>query len=113
MFTIVGFRTIQDWKNDMKRAILLSGHYVAESKIALEKACRSKTIAARYSNIAEARKAFEGFDFPEEWLHYACIPDSPASFEAYCWLFKFFTLVGDNAPNRNDKIQIPGKILSL
>ena len=43
-----------------------------------------------------------------EYLQWACVPDTAQSREAYLWLFNFFGLVGDNAPSREDKVQIPG-----
>lgn len=109
IYIYLGLRTFKRWKSTMTRCILTTGRYVAEAKVALEAACSKNKVNGRYHNIEEARKAFAGFDFPEEWLHYSCLPsNSPASNEAYSWLKTFFLLVGDNAPNRNDKIQIPG-----
>ena len=43
-----------------------------------------------------------------QMYQWACVPETDVSREAYLWLFNFFSLVGDNSPNRNHKIQMPG-----
>ncbi|MBC7389218.1 MAG: hypothetical protein H7329_08420 [Opitutaceae bacterium] len=43
-----------------------------------------------------------------EFFQWACVPETDVSREAYLWLYHFISLVGDSAPNRNDKIQLPG-----
>lgn len=64
---------------------------------------------ARYTNIAEAKKELHPLGFTDvEFYQWACVPDNASSREAYLWLYKFFELVGDYAPNREDKVQIAG-----
>ena len=70
---------------------------------------KEKGVSSRYSNIAEARKALEPTGITEyQHLQWACVPDSSASREAYMWMTNFFGLVGELAPNRDNKVQLPG-----
>jgi hypothetical protein len=63
----------------------------------------------RYNNIDEARKNLEPLGITdEEQLQWACVPDTAPAREAYLWMFNIFGLIGDSAPNRKDKIQLPG-----
>ena len=47
-------------------------------------------------------------DVDDSMLELACIPDSPGSMQAYLWLKNFFSLLGDYAPDRDNKIELPG-----
>lgn len=102
-------RTWKHWKASLKNNIIITGT-VAEAHVAFSKHCiKLGATTAKYPNIAAARKALQPLGFhDEEYFQWACVPDNPASREAYLWLFKFFTLIGENTPNRKDKIQLPG-----
>ena len=92
----------------MKKSICVAG-FAAEATAAFSRHCVQKGAQSRYLNIEDARKALVPIGIEdEEHFQWACVPDNPASREAYMWLYNFFTLVGDHAPNRNDKIQLPG-----
>lgn len=93
----------------MKKNIDIAGS-AAEASAAFSKKCVEKGAKqSRYNNIKEAREALEPLGFTDvEYFQWACVPDTDAAREAYLWLFNFVDLIGDNAPNRNDKIQLPG-----
>ena len=104
----LGDRTWANWKKTLKKNILVAG-FAAEASAVFTKQIVSKGGRSRYANIDEARKALEPLGFnDEEYFQWACVKDTDAAREAYMWFYKFISLVGDNAPNRKDKIQIPG-----
>lgn len=92
----------------MKKGILVAG-YAAEAANVFERQSTKRGAKARYQNVDEARKALTPLGYTDEQhFQLACIPDTAAARELYLWFYNFFGLVGDNAPNRKDKIQIPG-----
>ena len=62
----------------------------------------------KYENIKQAKKATKGLNLTIDDLQLLCVPDTDASRVAYLWLYTFFTLLGESAPNKDDKRQIPG-----
>jgi hypothetical protein len=65
--------------------------------------------SAKFQSISEAKAALEPIGFADyEFYQWACVPENPASREAFMWLKKFFSLVGECAPNADFKVQIPG-----
>jgi len=73
-------------------------------------ACREKGLEnARFANVVEAGKELRKIGFNDRQFHqWACVPENDRSREAYLWMYSFFGLIGDNAPNRAEKIQLPG-----
>jgi len=63
----------------------------------------------QYRNVKQARKALDKYDLTPAQVQMACVPNTPAAIQAYLWMMEFFDLVGDSAPNRYEKVQIPGK----
>jgi hypothetical protein len=92
----------------MKKSILVNG-MAAETKTAFKNFCSQKNVKLRYKNVEEARAVLKPLGI-EDYMQYqfACVPDNPASLEAFLWMHKFFELVGDCAPNRENKVQLPG-----
>ena len=81
----------------------------AEASSSFTMKCTEKGASAKYKTIGEARTALEPLGFQEEvFFQWACVPDNPAAREAYLWIYNFISLVGENTPNRKDKIQLPG-----
>ena len=105
-----GFRTWNEWKAKIKKNIICSGHSL-EAKVASGH-CPKTKVMTKFKNIYEAKKIIakrgDGLKFSDEEIQLMCVPDNPRSLEAYQWLANFFKLVGDYAPNRHDKIQLPG-----
>jgi hypothetical protein len=59
--------------------------------------------------VKEAREALAPLGFTDyEFYQWACVAHSPETREAYLWMRDFFELVGDWAPNRDNKVQLPG-----
>lgn len=82
---------------------------VKDSFVRLRKSCKSKDIKSySYDNINAAREAYKDLNLTEVDLQMMVVPNSEAAEDAYMWLSSFIELVGDSAPNRNAKIQIPG-----
>ena len=102
-------RTWKEWKSNMKKAIIVSAD-AAEAHAAFKKEAIGRGAATgKYNNIDEAREALSALGFTEEeFFQWAVVPDNPAAREAYLWLYRFISLVGENSPNRRDKIQLPG-----
>jgi hypothetical protein len=92
----------------MKNSILVNG-MVAEARNSFNNLCHQKNVQSRYNNVGEASAALEKigiYDYHQCQL--ACVPDTPESLEAFLWMHSFFGLVGDSAPNRKNKVQLPG-----
>ena len=106
--TCLALRTWKTWKHDMKKHILVSG-FAAEAAVVFSKHLKDRGLKSRYTNVAEAREALEPIGI-SEYQHWqlACLPDSPQARDAYLWMDHFFSLVGDIAPNRENKVQLPG-----
>jgi hypothetical protein len=101
-------RTFREWKSEIKKSIIVNG-MAAESKAAFANFCSLKNIKLRYRNVEEAAAVLKPLGIHDYQQHqFACIPDSPASLEAFLWMHSFFGLVGDSAPNRENKVQLPG-----
>jgi len=81
----------------------------AEAGVAFTKKCIALKIEkTRFKDIEEAKKELYPHITDHQQLQWACVPDSDAAREAYLWMYEFFGLVGDSAPNRAHKIQLPG-----
>jgi hypothetical protein len=83
---------------------------IAEAHTAFTKKCAKLGVTnSKFKNIAEAKTALEPLGLGDiEYLQAACLPEDPASREAYYWLKNFFSLVGENAPNADFKVELPG-----
>jgi hypothetical protein len=104
----VALRTFREWKSEMKKSILVNG-LAAESRAAFKSFCIEKKVKLRYNNVEEASAILKPLGIDEyQQLQFACVPDNPASLEAFLWMHSFFGLVGDSAPNRENKVQLPG-----
>ena len=84
--------------------------FAAEASATFAKKCLNKgATKARYQNIKEAKAELFPLGFTDfEFIQWACVPDTDSSRDAFMWLTKFFEMVGDNAPNRECKVQVPG-----
>jgi hypothetical protein len=101
-------KTYANWKQTSKKRLMFDA---VESNLVTSQAKIRKvkdSTTQHYSNILEARIALRDLNLEESQLHMACIPNSPGQVSAYQWLAKFFSLVGDHAPNRDNKVQLPG-----
>ena len=102
-------KTLAIWKKDIKTRIMFDP--VGSNLItSLTKKRKFKDATKmHYSNILEARKAHGNDDgWTETDLHMSCLPDSASYRQAYHWLANFIAMVGDQAPNRDNKVQLPG-----
>lgn len=101
-------RTFATWKKALKKRIAFNSVSAnMRTSLAPVRLFVNGT-NGRYRNILEARKALDRYGLTETELHLCCLPNRPADHQAYLWLAKFFALIGDHAPNRDNKVQIPG-----
>lgn len=105
---IVCIRTFGNWKNELKsrRKVNAVGANLQTSLSTTQKV--HDVTSWHYRNILEARKALGDYGLSEIDLHMSCLPKSPAYTQAYHWLANFIALLGDQAPNRDNKVQLPG-----
>jgi hypothetical protein len=104
----IALRTFRQWKGEMKKSIIVNG-MAAEARIAFAKVCTKNKVKLKYNNVEEAAAALIPLGIEDYQQHqFACVPDNPASLEAFLWMHNFFGLVGDSAPNRENKVQLPG-----
>jgi hypothetical protein len=102
-------RTFANFKKQLKKRMLFDAVGASDMQTSIRNPKRVKdSTKTRFRNIVHARKVLGHLDLDESCLHLACLPDSPASLQAYKWLTQFFELVGDKAPNRDNKVQLPG-----
>ncbi len=102
-------KTYNNWKKQAKWKIQHDpvGSHLMGSVLKTRKVRDSTTM--HYRNIIEARKDLGRFqDISEEALHMACLPSGARYRQAYLWMSNFFSLIGDSAPNRDNKVQLPG-----
>jgi len=104
----VCLKTYANWKNGLKKE--LSFDSVGSNLLnSLSKANKVKDSSTKhYANIVEARAALSHLDLDELSLHLTCLPSGPGYLQAYHWMSHFFEMVGDYAPNRDNKVQLPG-----
>lgn len=107
-----GIRSFRQWKCEIKKNILINGRMTVVAEA--EKKGKLKDImqVGLYRNIKDARKRLKQTmpDLNEHHLKLACIPNTEASLKAFNWFEEFLTLHGDYAPNRFDKVELPGTI---
>ena len=105
---IVCIRTFGNWKNELKSRRKVNG-VGANLQTSLSTTQKVHDVTSlHYRNILEARKALGDYGFSELDLHMSCLAKSPAYTQAYYWLANFIALLGDQAPNRDNKVQLPG-----
>lgn len=104
----VSLKTFANWKKALKKRICFNavGSTLHSSLTTVR--MHGDSTKNYYRNIKEARKALGDFDLTEQEIQLACLPSNTADRQAYQWLATFFELVGDRAPNRDNKVQIPG-----
>jgi len=102
-------RTWRTWKSDLKRSIL-TANLAAESHASFSSKCNQLGVDnCSFKDVKEAKATLEPLGFKDHQHHqWACVPNTAAAREAYLWMYSFFGLVGDSAPNRANKIQLPG-----
>ena len=102
-------KTWNNWKRDHKDRLILSTS-LAEAHTALLTRVNTHldNQSDKYKDIKEARKRLSKYGITDEQqIQMACLRDTPAAREAYQWFYNFVSLVGDSAPNKNEKIEIP------
>jgi hypothetical protein len=82
---------------------------IAETRVNLNNFCSQKNVQSKYDNVGEACAALKPLGVTNYYEYQlACLPETPALLEAFLWMHSFFGLVGDSAPNRENKVQLPG-----
>jgi hypothetical protein len=101
-------KTFANWKQNLKKQLSFDsvGSHLLSSAVSTKKIKDSSK--PHFANILEARTALGHTDLDEFSLHMTCLPSGPGYLQAYHWLSHFFAMVGDCAPNRDNKVQLPG-----
>jgi hypothetical protein len=101
-------RCYHKWKQSLKKRLMIDSVETNLVSSTNDAKLTKDSTKQHFKNIFLARKALGHLGLEESALHMACLPDSPAYLQAYQWLANFFALIGDYAPNRDNKVQLPG-----
>ena len=104
----VSKRAYGNWKQELNKRIVFDAT-ACPLLTSLSKSKKVKDLTKKhYRNILEARAALGASGLDEQSLHLTCLPSGPRYLQAYHWMSNFFSSMGDYAPNRDNKVQIPG-----
>jgi hypothetical protein len=98
-------KTYDNWKKEFKNRLAFD-HFQTRLLDDPKQIYDIKT--QRYKTIYEARESLGHLNLSDTMLQLSCIPNSESCRQAFYWLQRFFALVGDCAPNRENLVQLPG-----